>query len=71
MKDVNGVEIKEGDRLRHTTHGGICRVCEPGTDGFLPKAEGLILIPDDLPHRTGLAWALTEKRAAKGEVLKP
>ena len=52
MKDINGVEIKAGDRLRHTGHGGICRVCEPGTDGFLPNAESLILIPDDLPHRT-------------------
>lgn len=70
MKDINGVEIKAGDRLRHTAHGGICRVCEPGTDGFLSQADNLILIPDDLPHRTGLAWVLNEKRAAKGEVIR-
>ena len=70
MKDTNGKEIKAGDRLRHTTHGGVCRVCEPGTDGFLPRAGGLILIPVDLPHRAGLAWYLTEERAAKGEVVE-
>jgi hypothetical protein len=69
MRDTNGKEIKAGDRLRHTTHGGICRVCEPGADSFLSRAEGLILIPIDMPHRTGLAWHLTEKRASKGEVV--
>lgn len=69
MKDINGVEIKVGHRLRHTTHGGICLVCDPGTDGFLPNAEGLILIPEEIPHRTRMAWQLTEKRASKGEVV--
>lgn len=70
MKDTNGKEIKAGDTLRHAGHGGLCKVCEPGTDGFLPRAAGLILIPIDLPHRTGLAWRLTERRAAKGEVVE-
>lgn len=70
MKDINGKEIKAGDLLRHTSHGGICRVCEPGTDGFLPKSDGLILIAEGLPHRATMAWWLTEKRAAKGEVVE-
>lgn len=67
MKDVNGVEIREGDRLRHTGHGEICLVCAPGTDDLLASHDGLILIPENLPYR--YAWALTEKRAAKGEVV--
>jgi len=69
VKDINGVEIKAGDRLRHTGHGGICRVCEPGTDGLLSGHNNLILIPEDIPHRNGFAWVLNEKRAAKGEVV--
>jgi len=70
MKDTNGKEIKAGDRLRHTGHGGICRVCEPGTDGLLCGHSGLILIPEDVPHRHGYAWVLNETRAAKGEVVE-
>lgn len=69
MKDINGKEIKAGDRLRHTGHGGICRVCEPGTDGYLSQHDGLILISEDIPHRHSFAWPLTEKRASKGEVI--
>lgn len=68
MRDANGIEIKEGDRLRHTGHGQIYRVCAPGTDEFLASHDGLILIPEGVSHQD--AWKLTEKRAAKGEVLK-
>lgn len=68
MKDINGKEIKAGDLLRHTTHGGICRVCEPGTDGYLYNHDGLILIPESARHQG--AWALTEMRAGKGEVVE-
>lgn len=67
MKDTNGKEIKSGDRLRHTGHGEIYRVCEPGTDGYLCNHDGLILIPEGATHQG--AWALTEKRAGKGEVV--
>ena len=67
--NINIKETKAGDTLGHTGHGGLCKVCEPGADDFLPRAEGLILIPIDLPHPTGLAWHLTEKRASKGEVV--
>lgn len=28
MHDTNGKEIKAGDTLRHTGHGGLCKVCE-------------------------------------------
>lgn len=68
MKDANGVEIKAGDRLRHTGHGEIYRVCPAGTDGLLEAHDGLILIPEAIHHR--YAWVLNETRAAKGEVVR-
>ena len=67
MRDANGVLIIEGSILRHIGHGQTYRVCAPGTDGFLESHDGLILIPEGLPHQD--AWVLTEKRAAKGEVI--